>query len=200
MDKDPELLALPENEFCDTIAILPELPIEEFPRPLDRCFCPFCSFESDCAKQLANHIVMCHGENFDYESVEQNRTKNRFRYSDYPGFEQVVSSIMDEAEKRNIILSKGFIRNIALELAGQFGIQNFKATNVWLEGFEKRQGKSLGDGRKLRRNRPKISKFVRLTFGEKHEIATFMLENPGKSQIEYAKIFTEKLNRNVTCR
>ena len=184
------------------MCIIPEIPVEEFPernsRPLHLCCCPFCEFESDCAKELANHIVMCHGEKFDHEQIEKNRSKNRFRHSDYPGFEQVVSSIMDEAEKRNIILSKGFIRNIALELAGQFGIQNFKATIVWLEGFEKRQGKSLGDGRKRRREYPRNLKMNRLTFGQKHEIATFVRENPGLSLVQYAKIFTEKLDRKVT--
>ena len=61
-----------------------------------------------------------------------------------------------------------------------------------------RHGKKLDDGRKLRQNRPKPSPFVRLTFGEKHEIANFMKENPGMQLKQYAEMFTKKWNRNVT--
>jgi len=61
-----------------------------------------------------------------------------------------------------------------------------------------RHGKKLDDGRKLRQNRPKPSPFVRLTFGEKHEIANFMKENPGMQLKQYAEMFTKKWHRNVT--
>jgi len=61
-----------------------------------------------------------------------------------------------------------------------------------------RHGKKLDDGRKLRQNRPKPSPFVRLTFGEKHEIARYMKENQGMQLKQYAETFTKKWNRNVT--
>jgi len=61
-----------------------------------------------------------------------------------------------------------------------------------------RHGKKLDDGRKLRQNRPKPSPFVRLTFGEKHEIAKYMQENQGMQLKQYAETFTKKWNRNVT--
>ena len=109
-------------------------------------------------------------------------------------------AIMEEAEKQNTTLSKGFIRQIALELAGELGIPSFKASKQWFNWFEQRLGRSLGDGRKLRRNRSKISPWIRLTFGEKHEIANFIRENPRMSLVETAKIFTERLNRSVTWR
>ena len=71
-------------------------------------------------------------------------------------------------------------------------------TNFEIKRFQMRHGKKLDDGRKLRQNRPKPSPFVRLTFGEKHEIAKYMQENQGMQLKQYAETFTKKWNRNVT--
>ena len=107
-------------------------------------------------------------------------------------------AVMEEAEKQKMTLTSGYIRNMALELAKQLGIENFNASQGWLQRFQMRHGKKLDDGRKLRQNRPKPSPFVRLTFGEKHDSATFMQENPGMQLKQYAEIFTKKWSRNVT--
>ena len=87
-----------ESEDCLVIELpeaeeIPEenlTPVSSSQSRIDYCFCPYCDFNTASAKELANHIVLCHGENFDHERVEQNRFKNRFRHSDFPGIEQVI--------------------------------------------------------------------------------------------------------------
>ena len=134
----------------------------------------------------------------DESLANDNRYKNKSKSSNFPEIEQVMLAVMEEAEKQKMTLTSGYIRNMALELAKQLGIENFNASQGWLQRFQMRHGKKLDDGRKLRQNRPKPSPFVRLTFGEKHDIATFMQENPGMQLKQYAEIFTKKWSRNVT--
>ena len=40
---------------------------------------------------------------------------------------------MEEAEKQKMTLTSGYIRNMALELAKQLGIENFNASQGWLQ-------------------------------------------------------------------
>ena len=42
-------------------------------------------------------------------------------------------AVMDEAEKQKMTLTSGYIRNMALELAKQLGIENFNASQGWLQ-------------------------------------------------------------------
>ena len=45
-------------------------------------------------------------------------------------------AVMDEAEKQKMTLTSGYIRNMALELAKQLGIENFNASQGWLQRFQ----------------------------------------------------------------
>merc|ERR1712176_143636 len=47
--------------------------------------------------------------------------------------EQVMLAVMEEAEKQKMTLTSGYIRNMALELAKQLGIENFNASQGWLQ-------------------------------------------------------------------
>ena len=42
-------------------------------------------------------------------------------------------AVMEEAEKQKMTLTSGYIRNMALELAKQLGIENFNASQGWLQ-------------------------------------------------------------------
>ena len=69
-----------------------------------------------------------------HESLaNDNRFKNKSKSSNFPEIEQVMLAVMEEAEKQKMTLTSGYIRNMALELAKQLGIENFNASQGWLQ-------------------------------------------------------------------
>jgi hypothetical protein len=68
--------------------------------------------------------------------ANDNRYKNKSKSSNFPEIEQVMLAVMDEAEKQKMTLTSGYIRNMALELAKQLGIENFNASQGWLQRFQ----------------------------------------------------------------
>ena len=76
--------------------------------------------------------------------ANDNRYKNKSKSSNFPEIEQVMLAVMDEAEKQKMTLTSGYIRNMALELAKQLGIENFNASQGWLQRFQVRSTENLG--------------------------------------------------------
>ena len=82
-------------------------------------------------------IFSCLGDKLLDESLaNDNRYKNKSKSSNFPEIEQVMLAVMDEAEKQKMTLTSGYIRNMALELAKQLGIENFNASQGWLQRFQ----------------------------------------------------------------
>ena len=74
------------------------------------------------------------GDKLLHESLaNDNRFKNKSKSSNFPEIEQVMLAVMEEAEKQKMTLTSGYIRNMALELAKQLGIENFNASQGWLQ-------------------------------------------------------------------
>ena len=67
----------------------------------------------------------------------------------------------------------------------------------WLLKLLARQNRKLGRSvDHLQKRKP----FIRLSFGEKHEIAKYITQFPDKTYPEYARHFSELWNRTVTAR
>ena len=67
----------------------------------------------------------------------------------------------------------------------------------WLLKLLARQNRKLGRSvDHLQKRKP----FIRLSFGEKHEIAKYITQFPDKTYPEYARYFSELWNRTVTAR
>ena len=68
----------------------------------------------------------------------------------------------------------------------------------WVNRFIAQNGHKLAKTSPRRAGADKRKSFVRLTFGEKHEISCFIIKNPKWPVRAYAEHFTKLWDRNVT--
>jgi hypothetical protein len=123
--------------------------------------------------------------------------KFKSRNSAFPEIEAKISELFDQAEAEGKQLSSKIVRQKALEYADMLGIKNFNASKGWLLKLLARQDRKLGRSvDHLQKRKP----FIRLSFGEKHEIAKYITTYPDKTYPEYARYFSELWNRTVTAR
>ena len=112
---------------------------------------------------------------------------------EFPEIDNVIMAVMEEAEKQKLTLSMEYLQGMAMDLANELYIESFDPSEKWLQRIYYK--KIIGD-QKFDQNSPSL--FLQMSFGEKHDIATFMRQHPGLELKEYAEIFTNKWNRNVT--
>ena len=94
-------------------------------------------------------------------------------------------------------LSSDFIQSKALGMARELGVGNFNVS--WIGRFINQHNHKLAKpGTPRRGGQDKRKSFVRLTFGEKHEISCFIIKNPKWPVRAYAEHFTKLWDRNVT--
>ena len=90
-----------------------------------------------------------------------------------------------------------YIRSRAMEVAKDMGVDKFVASNGWLTRFLTRHNKKLAKCPR-RPTQDKRKSFVRLSFGEKHEISKFIIANPKWPVRAYAEHFSKLWNKNIT--